>query len=641
MFNLYIKGGELDITSGQSVDMNWVPLRFQDDLTDQYTTDFEIPRNARNTKLLQACGLLDSENRFSSKLEPATLNINSEIYNVYLQVVSLDPDKISVCVFEKTIPSDILNKKLLEFEKDSTTTIYPWKENSWQLYPDVYKKYVYSKYGFDFKCGHYHQSRPVNYILDGVYFSSGYEIPHTDNKLWATATEKNVCPQNSHQVLEVNFTDGEWGLIRGGQHIVNDVQWNWTSGEASVTFNRACNVSMNMYISWSQPALDAEYNKFMTISLQSAQPLTPAQAKVVIFDTRHHYNDIQQDSWTVANNYIGQDTTLTFRVQGASSFRFISCVFDLEITDYDIVDDDYGVDMEYIYRNPKIRYRNYSSGDELYMEFNGSSYQYTPYLNQTFTLYCPDLSFCHLGYWCNLPAISLKDLLYGLEWLTSKRFKKDKFYYVWDDIDKKYKIDGEITEIETTNDKLGQRNHILFDGENQNDENVATNIDNTWLEADVNVHESPFAYSSKRYGNWAAYEQYSEKKIDEETGEYSSKFDGIDGLAVSKIVPSTPNLLLRVVLPDQGFDEITESTTVTIETNSNVKNADYVYLHGRKFMVQEINTDINTGISTIKAIEIWKKNPASSVVWPPHVTIDNIFNITDESVSITFSITEE
>lgn len=640
MFNLYVSGGELDINSGQSVDLNWTPLRFQDDLTDQYTTDFELPRNMKNTRILQASGLLDSSNRFSTRLEPATLAINSEIYNVYVQIVSVDNDKISVCVFEKTIPTDVLNKKLLEFVKDDNSTIYPWKENSWQLYPDVYKKYMFSTYGFDFTCGHYHQSRSINYILDGISFASHYDLPLTDDQLWATATEKNVCPQNKHQVLEVNFTDGEWGLIRGGQHIVNDVQWSWTGGETSITFNRRCNVKMKTWVSWSQSVLDTQ-DKFLLVTLDSAAPQTPTQADIIMFDTTSHYNEIEYKEYTVAHNYIGTDTTLTFRVQGASSFRFISCVVDLEISDYDIMEDDYGIDMEYIYRNPKMRYRNYSSGDELYMEFNGSSYQYTPYMNQTFVQYCPDLSFCHLGYWCNLPSITLKELIFGLEWLTKKRFVKDKFLYYWVDIDTKYVIDGEITEFEMTNDKLGQKNHLLFAGEEENDDNTVTSINNVWLEADANLHESPFAYSSKRYGNWATYEQYSEKKIDEESGEHSSKFDSIDGLAVSKIVPTTRNLLLRVTLPDMDFDEVTEATTVKIETFDNIKNADWVYLHGRKFMVQEIETDINTGLSEITAIEIWKQNPASTIVWPPKVTIDNIFNITDDSASITFTITEE
>ena len=640
MFNLYISGGELDINSGQSIDLKWIPLRFQDDLTDQYTTDFELPRNMKNTRLLQASGLLDSSNRFSIRLEPATLAINSEIYNVYMQVVSIDDDKITVCVFDKTIPSDVLNKRLIEFVKDDNSTIFPWKENSWQLYPNVYKKYMFSTYGFDFTCGHYHLSKPVNYILDGVTFASGYTLPNTDSQLWATATGKNVCPQNTHQVLEVNFTDGEWGLIRGGQHIVNDVGWSWQSGETSITFNRRCNVKMKTWVSWSQSVLDTQ-DKFLLVTFDSSAPQTPTQADIIMFDTTSHYNEIEYQEYTVAHNYIGADTTLTFRVQGANTFRFISCVVDMEITDYDIMEDDYGIDMEYIYRNPKMRYRNYSSGDELYMEFNGTSYNYNPYYNQTLTQFCPDLSFCQLGYWCNLPDIKLKELIYGLEWLTKKRFVKDKFLYYWVDVDTKYTINGEIKQFDTTNDKLGQKNHLVFAGEQENDENVVSTINNVWLEADAKLHESPFAYSSKRFGNWATYEQYSDKKIDEETGEHSSKFDDIDGLAVSRILPTTPNLLLRVTLPYMEFDEVTEATTVKIETFDNIKNADWIYLHGRKFMVQEIDTDVNTGLSEITAIEIWRQNPASSINWPPTVHIDNIYNITDNSASITFTITEE
>lgn len=639
MFNLYIGGGELDIINGQNIELNWVPLRFQDDLTDQYTTDFDLPRNRKNVSLLQASGLLDSNNRFSSRIEPALLSLNGELLNVYLQVSSINDDKISVAIFDKVIPADILNKKLPKFNTDSQSTIYPWKYNSWSKYPSVYKKYNNGLYGKFDNCM-FHQSRKINDVLDIVSFSLPNSLPHTDDKLWMLASEKNVCPQNKKQVLEVNFTDGDYGLIRGGQHITNDVEWKWQGGNDTITFNRQCNVKMKVWVSWSQPTLDTQYNKFLIFTF--ARPSTPTQAEIVQFDTIHHYNGIEYCEYTLAHNYISADTTLRFRVDNSSSFRFISCVVDMEITDYNIIEDDYDIDLTYVYRDPKMRYRDYGDSDEKYMTFNGTSQTYHPYSGSTvYTLYCPDLSFCHLGFWCNIPDISLKELLYGLEWLNQKRLVKDKWLYQWVDVDQKYIIDGAITQFDTTNEAVGQKNYILFNGETESDENTVSSIDNYWLEANKDVYQSPFTYSLKRNGNWAYFQQYTEPKDDEDSGEHSAKFDSLDGLPVAKIEPTTPNLLLRVVLPTLGFEEVTESTTVKIETFDNVKNADYVYLDGRKFMVQSIDTDLNTGISTITAIEIWKQNPASEIHWPPVVEITNIENITDTSALLTFTITEQ
>lgn len=641
MYNLFLQGGELDINGGQSVQWNYTPVRFMEDLTDQFTTDFELPNNRHNIQLLQASGLLDSDRRFSSRLEPALLSLNGEIINVYLQVASIDDDKISVCVYEKTIPADILNKKLIEFNKDSNYTIFPWKKDSWSKYPSVYKKYNNGLYGrFDYAM--FHQSRKVNDVIDIVGIAEGLNIMHTDDQLWMTATEKNVCPQNTHQVLEVNFTDGEWGQIVGGQHVANDAEWKWSGGEDTITFNRQCNVTMKIYVSYSRGALSVSGDHFLLIDFDSNRPQTPHQAEIVFLPTTQHYNDIVTATWTLPINYVRADTTMKFRVQGANSFRFISCVIDMTITDYDIMEDDYSINLTYVARDPRMRFRNYTDNTERYMVFNGTSQPYIPYSGgNTKYFLAPDLSIAHLGFWCNLPDVTLKELLYGLQWLTRKRFWRDKWIYDWADIDVKYKIDGVITKFETTNDKLGQKNHLVFAGEGDNNENVVSSIDNSWLESNVDVHTSPFTYSLKRNGNWAYYPQYKDPKEDEETGEYSASFDSVDGLAISKIVPTTPNLLLRVVLPTLGFNEITESTTVEIETFDSVRNADYVYLHGRKFMVQSIDTDLSTGLSTIKAIEVWKQNPPSEIKWPPRVSITDIFNILEHSAQATYTIEEQ
>lgn len=640
MFNLFLNGEELDINAGQSVDWKWTPLRFQDDLTDQYTTDFDIPRSRKNVRILKASGILDSDNRFSSKLEKVILMINGVTINAYMQVVSINEDTITVSVYEKYIPTEVLNKKMIEFVQDDISTIFPWKEDSWTKYPSVYKRYMYGPFR-DFKCAHYHQTRPINYILDGISFVSHYGLPHTDDQLYATATGKNVCPQNTKQVLEVNFTNGEYGVINGGQHIANDVDWSWNQDSQTITFSKACNVSMDIWVSYSRSVIGVGNDDYFEVIVDTATPQTPTQDHMIFLPTTQHYNDILTDSYTVAHNYIVPETTMRFRISHPNAFRFVSAVISMTITDYNIIEDDYSIEMDYIYRNPKLRFRNYGDSTERYMEFNGTTQTYEPYYGHTqYQLYCPDLCFSYLGYWCNLPDITLKELLFGLEWLTKKRFIRDKWAYKWVDIDTKYKIEGEITEMEMTNDSLGQKNHLLFTSEKENDENTVTQLDNFWLESNHTLHQSPFAYSIKRMGTWAWFNQYSEKVIDDETGEHSAKYDEIDGLAVSKIVPSTPNLLLRVTLPDMDFDEVTEATTVTIETFDNVANADWVYLYGRKYMVQEIDTDIDTRISTIKAIEIWRKNPAGIVNWPPEVEVTQINNINADSAQITFTITE-
>lgn len=636
MVNLFIGNGELDIYDGQSVELEYTPVRFQDAITEQYTTDFTIPNNKHNAKLLEVSGLLDSDHRFGGKLEPATLSINGEILNVYLQVVSIDNDDITVAVYEKYIPTEIMNKTILDFIKDSDYSIWDWNIDSENKLPSVFKNYVYGPF-LDYNYAQYHPSVKVNDVLLGISLSSGYSLPFTRDDLWLMASNKFVCPQNKSQVIEINFSDGQYGNINGGQHIVNDLEWNWDPDTKTVTFNRTANATMSIYISYERKQGWTQDCYFETILRNGAG--APSQVHSTLIETSQYRNKVVTDTYQVAHNYIDNGCEMQFRMQQVNHFKLLNAVIIINYSGYDITDDDYSIDMQYVARYPRLLITDYvEDHNDRYAYFDGHSYPYTYTINQVDIFTPPIASFCRIGLYCNLPATKLKDLLFGLQWVTETKFQKTNWEYFFDRAYDSYEIDGEITLFETTNDKLGQKSHLIFTGEEIAEDNTVCEVDNFWMEPDQTLHESPFTYSLKQYGNWAYFPQYSDRERDEEKDSYDCKYDAPEGLPLARTVDTAPNILLRVVLPDFGFDEVTEATTVTIETYDNVKRADYVYLHGRKFMVQEINTDITTGKSVIKAIEIWRKVPKSPIVWPPQVEITDIGNITEHTANVSFTI---
>ena len=140
-----------------------------------------------------------------------------------------------------------------------------------------------------------------------------------------------------------------------------------------------------------------------------------------------------------------------------------------------------------------------------------------------------------------------------------------------------------------------------MNGEETSDTQPVSEIQNQWLEKEKVLHKSPFSYSVPRYGQWYVIDQYSDFDYDSDSGEYKAKFNDVDGLAIAN-VGSVNTMLYKIVLDTMGFESITQSVEVDIETYDDCKNCDFVYLDGRKYMVVEADSDLETGFTKIKAL---------------------------------------
>ena len=140
-----------------------------------------------------------------------------------------------------------------------------------------------------------------------------------------------------------------------------------------------------------------------------------------------------------------------------------------------------------------------------------------------------------------------------------------------------------------------------------------------WLDKTKTLHKSPFAWASN-WGTLPLLQQYSnpEKDVDDDGNvtNYSCDFNEVDGFAIFGKYQS--GQLYKLTINRMGLDKITQTMRVEITCwDKGVKNADYVWVNGKKFMVIEADADLNNGITSIQAVLV---PPAKSNVIPfnPH-----------------------
>lgn len=625
MVSIQLSGGSLDIYK-QDIQWSWTTVRFSEGIRDPYSNDFDIPRTANNVALLNACGLLDSrEQPLGGHISPCVLSMDETLMDAYMEVVSVDDEQITVCLYEKTFPEGALDKTVGSLVKDTDDTIYVWNTNSEGAYPE-FRKYFYGM-GYNKNYAQYHPSKDLNYVIQSVNSALGINVPNSPSARYAVATKKTVCPQNRVQVIEGHWTSesGNYAVLNGGQNITNDCEFSYSPSNTTVTFNRDCKVKGRFFYSYKKKSTVT--NDFTILVLRYDEGQTPYSMGYTI--PSHLWASlVLEDSFTAVMH---EGSQLRVMCNDTNKYDMLNFVLYLEIDGYDITDDDYGIELKYVGRTPRIkvwsddgmfkfgshgwRQLASTSGGYTYCFFDATTYSahthFTGHPNQTqtqdFTLrWC---SLAYFGFWCNLPEITVKDLMFGSCWADGKKLVNSYAVNVggawktleYRDANDAAVIDGRVKSIRPSSDKLGAKNYILMSGQGRENAEPVSEIDNRWLESGVNLHESPFAWCPKRYGTMYCLYQYSNPSQDPETGEYKCDFEEIEGFAVAN-AGSIPTMLFNFTLDTMGFERVVQSVEVDIETPDDVKNLDFVFLEGRKYMVVEGQQDLNTGMSEIKAV---------------------------------------
>lgn len=593
MIAIYLQGGKLD-TYEQDIETEYTNFRFRE-IADNYTNDFTLPKTNNNIRVLQTSGLLDSTSQpFSTSITPAAIQLCGKFVDARLQVVEVRDDEIEICLYETTYPDVIKNKNVNDLIVDDSNTIYPWNVNTLTAYPNDFLTYNYGMH-FDSNYAQRHPSKKLNDIIDRLSSTIGFGLPHCDNFNYVIAGKKTVCPQNQTQYIEGYIDSDGVFVLSGGQHITNDMRFDQNSDVKEINFNRSADVTVEVWVAW----------KGKTTSSQDAS-----------FTINHNLNG-QNDSRSIQipnNTYFCriEHTTQTFHIQNGSIISFsasnsgrmdgFNILAKLTITNYQIEDEDYGEEMQYIGRAPRLVAYDWNANRWMYFYFDASRYICSYRKRNTSTSLRQSIttlfgSFAWFGYYCNLNDFTIAELLCSLQWVEGKKIIAREGQIVFAG-DESKTIDGAITATRPSSEYLGKTSVIALKG---GDIEVC-NIENDFLEDRHPLLESIIAYC---YGSIATYKQYSNPQNDDETKECD--FEDVEGLMLCKRFHLSPsivgNYLVPLVFSRLGFDKMTQSVEVEIETlNDELQDADYVFLDGRKYMVVNVSTDLNTRKSNITAL---------------------------------------
>lgn len=604
VFSIQTENGALDVYK-QDISWEWKNVRFADGLRDQYSTDIEIPKTNNNCNILGISGLLDSPSQiFGNHMQPCLLEVNGTFMDIYLQVVSITDDNITICMYEKTLPTEVREKNIARLFKDNSSTILAWNINTLNAYPNWFYKYSYGS-PYDANYAQYHPVLKANTIIDNINNACNVEIDHVSDDWYVMSSKKNVCPENTRQTVEGLYSDGSMHIM-GGQHITNDLSFSYSVPDTNkITFNRACSVRINLWVAWKSK--NTGYNTPFNIIHHKASNNTDISYTTQLRgDLYINYVDTN-----VFNIDIEKDDTLTFFIS-TTSFDSIRCIADMSITNYEITEEDYDNELEYVNRVPRLLVYSYNANQYINWWFDATTYNLDykkrnesgtkhKWVNTSWT------SFAWFGYYANLEDLTVSQFLWGLCWLMGKKTKIENGHVSFvDPTDNIILEKASITKIDPASDNFGIKNYIRYD--NQEYAQPITVIDNEWLEADKDLHKSPFGYISNISNFVGEIKQYEDFKYDSETGQYSCKFNETGFLVWWHVTQSggfyIENEWIRdIPLHNMGLDKITQTMEVSIESfDSDVTDKDYVYLDGRKFLVVEGDMDMNTKQSTLTAL---------------------------------------
>ena len=623
-----MRDGQLDVGTEQDINVEITNIRFAEGLRDTFTNDITIPKTKNNIRILGCYNLLDSPNQmYGNRIQPAILTVDGYMMNCFIQVVSVNEDDISICLYELVLPNELRDKPIREVLRDTWETIFVWSVNTMSAYGNDFKRYVLGNI-YDVNYMQYHPVKKVNTILTQLSNATGYTLPQTEDDLVLLAQNKNVCPENPNQTISITLSNdgGQDMVMVGGQHIVNDMEgWdgkmkNAESTIKELTFNRNCSGTFKARISWGRKLISYS-NTFEIAMLRNNQFETGWSITTSETGRRNGYIESINHPFTVnAGDVIRFQFVSPTTNNPQNKFDIVQLIMDFTWTDYEITDEDYGIELIYCKEHP-ILYQ-WGPNDVVWRHpFDGRTEDFYIYnwdgslnQNETFSLNFPWRGYSYFGYFCNLSEMTIGELLFALCWYNGYGITHtDDGGIAWTTTDKSKMIDGNITSIMPSSDYLGQKNYIIFNGQETETTTPLTEIPNIWLEERKTLVEIGFSYVRRGTLGRAWIKQYElkyEYDEDDNITDADVSFNDIDGQVAFRLqTPQNSNshFHLQTIPPHEiqsmGLERMTSATQVEIETfDDEVSNKDYLYLDGRKYMVIQTNSDLINKKTTITAL---------------------------------------
>lgn len=628
---VYVKGRQLHINEGE-VTLNWQNIRFSEAVADEWSTEIELVNDTYNINLLDCYGLLDRGAIFNHRVKCSVL-VDDIAKDGYLQVLSIEENTIKARVYVISIPYAVLNKKICEYYPHDDVVF------RWDRYSPITTNIAgvsegiipYDYTSTDFYSNilaQWHASVNVQKVLQNIEVAEDITLPAVDNTLFQLATNKKVCPSNPFQVLMGQYIHTSLDSFKpmemaGGQHIVNDMESDWTYSDFvwnsnfteweilptsdkwlentkksdTITFNRHCIAHIRVY--GASEAADYTW----LIPAKNGEPLQPvADCKLTRID-RHDW---------VTSDLIVYDGDVTFEEgdifqllysRDTSSLAEMTINYSVVIqySDYEWSDEDLDTDLVYIPAPFMIRC---TIVEGLQKTPAGT---YDPNGTGDGTNSPMDYSFTYFGAYTNLDRdLTVREYLTSLCWIHNQKLKLDRNELIFQNANQREAITANLTMITPSSDKLGQTNKIGYrDLENP----TQFDIDNEFIEAEKTLHENKFytadVIPQYSYEMTWANNRPAETEVSSWIEDIEVKFEEIDTVIMTAVDRggSTYWLYHAPDIVGFGLPDLTNAQQISAQTLKDISNLDYVYMEGHKYMLVDGEYDLNTSITEFNAIQ--------------------------------------
>ena len=581
MIKIALMGGMLDVPA-QEISSSFASMRFAESIPDQWTTDIELPRTARNVSLLGAYGELDRGQLFGEKIP---CFIATERHNDVgcLTVDRLTEDTITVTVYFGTMPTEILDTKIRDIIADDATTTVDMVQFSLDTTVRNVGKYlfysslqaVYNNAGmvvppYDPLGLPLMPSINVNHLLSKIGNAIGYTMPYFTEQWWITAKElvgsRNVPAVNTYGVnLDGIHEDAIFSCSQDGVSI------GTASDKITVKVDQNCTLKIRIggKVFAPNPPMGA---------IRVTSDNAPYADGMITNDTTVHIIIDYSFSATAGTVY-------SWDVESTALYGYLSvraCTVGQTPQESD----------EHATIDPKLmgRYTEGSVDEEGYKAHN---YAY-PYI-------CD----CYIGTIACLGDVTVKELLTALCWQTGQRIVVDgnTLSFTLPNATKTLR-NATLIAFEPVFDKLGRQNKIKHtDGDVW-----SFGINNSLLADEVTVQDVKIW--SKRAVRGieplnSLYAPIFNFNYDDDTQKWEIEMgEDIDGVIIG--VLNTSTWFLRPIGKPSwmGIDELGKVALTTWQTYEDVSEYDYVFIDGHKYMIVDGTTDEESGLCEFRALEV-------------------------------------
>lgn len=403
---IYIDNELLDMPAdGGDITETITNIRFCESvLSDDFTTDFDVPLTRKNRRLL---GLYTEFYTGHPQRVACVAYKRGERYTAQLTVNSTTETTANVTLFTPVLFASIDNLSLWRLQVDSASTIYKWAEDAAALDTVPFPKYISEKGNFA-GCYARHAVATHTDIMQGVLATQGGNLSLDESEfvavgwdlqdLTVVATKKTVCPQNTRQSLLCIAAAGKTDFsIFGGQHIVNDLEceavqysgglWVPEDYATTITFNRRCNAKITAEV------CQENYPEFTADIYLNGSPLGA-------LDCTGTRPSVTQK---VTNVLLSAGDELTIKADYQVQQYDKVIMIEIEYSNYTITEADYENELYYLPVSAKW-----------------SSWCSIAGIDTTYPH--SDWSFSYFGLWCNMPEISIKSYLTTVSWVAGMQY---------------------------------------------------------------------------------------------------------------------------------------------------------------------------------------------------------------------------